>query len=355
MVVVTYRPETSPAPDAPDRGLRLPTALITGIAGQDGMYLARHLRANGWHVIGTVRPGVSSIARMAPYLAGVEIVEHDLLDTLGFGELLSRFAPDAVYNLAAFSAVGRSWAEPELASRTNMVAVVEMLETLLRHRDKNAQDVRFFQASTAEVFGSDVDGPLDERTQHRPRTPYAVAKSAAHHLVISYRERYGLFACNGVLFNHESPFRGQQFVAGKIARVAAEASCGTRATVALGDLDVERDWGAAADYVQAMAAMLSHDVPDDYVIGTGTTHTLRDMLEVAFAAVGRDDPLDHVEMMPHMWSSTQASALLADPVKAARELDWKASTGFDELIADMVAVDVRRIRSGIAESDSYLR
>ncbi|MET0447421.1 MAG: GDP-mannose 4,6-dehydratase [Aeromicrobium sp.] len=352
--MVTHRPRTSQATDRRPTP-PLPTALITGIAGQDGMYLARHLRASGWNVVGTVRPGASSIGRTAPYLGGVQIVEHDLRDAVGFAALVSRLAPQAVYNLAAFSAVGRSWTQPELASCTNMVAVVEMLETLLRHRDATGQDVRFFQASTAEVFGSDVDGPLDEHTQHRPRTPYAVAKSAAHHLVISYRERYGLFACNGVLFNHESPFRGQQFVAGRIARVAAEAACGTRTTVALGDLDVERDWGAAADYVQAMAAMLAHDVPDDYVIGTGTTHTLRDMLTVAFAAVGRDDALDHVDMVPGMWSATQAAALLADPVKAARELDWKAGTGFAELIADMVAVDVRRITSGLAESESYLR
>lgn len=331
-----------------------PTALITGVSGQDGMYLARLLRSQGWKVVGTVRPGISSLARMAPYLSGVEIVEHDLTDALGFGDLVSRHAPQAVYNLAAFSAVGRSWDHPELASRTNQLAVVEMLESLLRHRDKNAQDVRYFQASTAEIFGSEVAGPLDEDTPHRPRTPYAIAKSAAHHLVISYRERYGLFACNGILFNHESPFRGQQFVAGKIARVAAEAACGRRTTVALGDLDVQRDWGAAADYVDAMARSLAHDVPGDYVIGTGTTHTLRDMLTAAFAAVDRDDAEDHVELMPHLWSATQAQALLADPGRAARVLGWTATTTFDDLVADMVAVDVRRITSGVAESEAYL-
>jgi GDPmannose 4,6-dehydratase len=332
-----------------------PTALITGVSGQDGMYLARHLLSQGWRVVGTVRPGISSIARTAPYLTGVEIVEHDLVDTAGFGELLSRVVPRAVFNLAAFSAVGRSWNEPGLASRTNMVAVVEMLQCLLRHRDKNAQDVRFFQASTAEIFGSDVDGALDEATPHRPRTPYAIAKSAAHHAVISYRERYGLFACNGVLFNHESPFRGQQFVAGKISHAAAAAASGRHLTVSLGDLDVERDWGSAANYVVAMAAVLAHDVPGDYVIGTGTTHTLRDMLRSAFAAVGRDDFENHVELLPHLWSATQAKALLADPGKARRELGWAATTTFDELIAEMVAIDVERIRTGVAESETYLR
>ena len=330
------------------------TALITGVSGQDGMYLARHLLAQGWQVVGTVRPGISSLARMAPYLTGVEIVEHDLTDALGFGDLVSRYAPQAVYNLAAFSAVGRSWDQPELAARTNHLAVVEMLQSLLRHRDKNAQDVRFFQASTAEVFGSEVEGPLDEESSHRPRTPYAIAKSAAHHLVISYRERYGLHASNGILFNHESPFRGQQFVAGKIARVAASAACGRHTTVALGDLDVERDWGSAADYVDAMARAVGHEVPDDYIIGTGETHTLRDMLTAAFAAVGRDDMESHVELMPHLWSATQAQALLADPAKAARQLGWSASTSFDELVSGMVAVDVRRITTGVAESEAYL-
>lgn len=331
-----------------------PTALITGVTGQDGMYLARHLLAEGWRVIGTVRPGISSKARMLPYLRGVEFVEHDLLDTAGFGELLGRFAPQAVYNLAAFSAVGRSWDDPALAARTNMVAVVEMLEALLRHRDKNAQEIKFFQASSAEVFGSEVEGPLDEGTPHRPRTPYAIAKSGSHHLVISYRERYDLFACNGVLFNHESPFRGQQFVAGKIARAAAAASCGKRQPVALGDLDVERDWGSAAEYVQAMALALAHHTADDYVIGTGVAHTLRDMLRSAFASVGLEDFEDHVELQPHLWSSTQATALLADPTRARDRLGWTARTSFDDLIGTMVAVDVQRITTGVAESESYL-
>jgi GDPmannose 4,6-dehydratase len=318
------------------------------------MYLARHLVAEGWRVVGTVRPGISSKVRMLPYLGDVEIVEHDLIDTVGFGELLGRIAPQAVYNLAAFSAVGRSWDEPELAARTNLLAVVGVLETLLRYRDKNAQEIRFFQASTAEVFGSEVEGALDENTQHRPRTPYAIAKSATHHLVISYRERYGLFAVNGILFNHESPFRGQQFVAGKIARAAAAAACGQRQPVTLGDLDVERDWGSAAEYVRAMAAATQHSEPDDYVIGTGEAHTLRDMLRSAFASVGRTDFEDHVDLQPHLWSSTQASALLADPAKARRQLGWSATTSFDELIGTMVAVDVRRITTGVAESVAYL-
>lgn len=330
------------------------TALITGVAGQDGMYLARLLRSQGWHVVGTVRPGLSSLARMAPYLTGVQVVEHDLRDAQGFGELMTRFSPDAVYNLAAFSAVGRSWSDPEVVIETNLIAVSQMLETLVRHREKNVQDVRFFQASTAEVFGSDLAGALDEETPHRPRTPYAVAKSAAHQLVISYREHHDLFACNGILFNHESPFRGRQFVAGRIAHAAAAAACGSRAPVALGAIDIHRDWGAATDYVEAIRRMLAHDVPGDHVIATGTTHTLRDMLDVAFAAVGRDDPEDHLELQPHLWSSTQAESLRGDPSKAERELGWAATTTFEDLVGRMVEVEVERIRTGVVESEAYL-
>lgn len=331
-----------------------PTALITGVAGQDGMYLARRLIAAGWSVVGTVRPGISSIARMAPYLGGVEIVEHELTDGLRFDELVSRFAPTAVYNLAAFSSVGRSWDDAELVFRTNALAVVEMLESLLRYQDKNAREVRFFQASSAEVFGGEVEGSLDEETPHRPRTPYAIAKSAAHHSVITYREKYGLHASNGILFNHESPFRGRQFVAGKIARVAAEVSCGGDATVSLGDIDIERDWGAAVDYVGAMQAAVDHTVGGDYVVATGSSYTLREMLAAAFASVGLDDPMAHLNLDPHLWSSTQATALRGDATKAERDLGWRASTSFGDLIAEMVRVDVRRIRSGVEESTDYV-
>ncbi|AXT86218.1 GDP-mannose 4,6-dehydratase [Aeromicrobium sp. A1-2] len=331
------------------------TALITGVAGQDGMYLARLLRSNGWRVVGTVRPDSQSTARTAPYLAGVELVEHELTDSAEFAGLLDRHAPNEVYNLAGFSSVGRSWSDPELVLRTNTTAVVEMLEALLRHRDVGGREVRFFQASSAEVFGGDVKGSLNEETSHRPRTPYAIAKSAAHHAVVSYREKYDLFACNGILFNHESPFRGHQFVAGKIARVAAEIACGRDAKVSLGDIDIERDWGAAVDYVDAMRLSLQHDRADDYVIATGTTRTLRQMLTTAFAAAGVDDPMPHLELDHSLWSSTQAAALQGDATRALVQLGWAPATSFETLVSDMVDVDVRRIRSGVAESADYVR
>ncbi len=331
------------------------TALITGVSGQDGMFLARLLLSRDWKVVGTIRPGISSIARMAPYLEGVKLVEHDITDSLGFADLLSWHAPEAVFNLAAFSSVGRSWSDPELVMRTNGMAVVQMLDSILRYRDKNAREIRFFQASTAEIFGSDVAGHLDEDTAHRPRTPYAIAKSAAHDAVISYREHYGMHASNGILFNHESPFRGQQFVAGKIARAAAEAASGNAdASVTLGDIDIERDWGSARDYVQCMAAAVEHPRSGDYVVATGTSHTLRDMLVAAFAAAGLDDPMKHVRLDPGMWSSTQADSLTGDPTRARSELNWKASVTFEEVIAEMVSVDMRRISTGVDESTDYL-
>src|ERR1044072_2326882 len=189
------------------------TALITGVSGRDGMFLARLLMSRGWKVVGTIRPGISSIARMAPFLEGVKLVEHDITDSLGFADLLSWHAPEAVFNLAAFSSVGRSWGDPELVMRTNGMAVVQMLDSILRYRDKNAREIRFLQASTAEIFGSDVAGHLDEDTAHRPRTPYAIAKSAAHDAVISYREHYGLHASNAILFYFEMTLRGPQVVA----------------------------------------------------------------------------------------------------------------------------------------------
>ena len=332
------------------------TALITGVSGQDGMFLARLLLSRDWKVVGTIRPGISSIARMAPYLEGVKLVEHDITDSLGFADLLSWHAPQAVFNLAAFSSVGRSWTDPELVMRTNGMAVVQMLDSILRYRDKNAREIRFFQASTAEIFGSDVTGHLDEDTAHRPRTPYAIAKSAAHDAVISYREHYRMHASNAILFNHESPFRGQQFVAGKIARMAAEVACGNPdATVTLGDIDIERDWGSARDYVQCMAAAVDHPHSGDYVVATGTSYTLRDMLVAAFGSAGLDDPMKHVRLEPGMWSSTQADSLTGDPTRARLQLNWKATATLDEVIAEMVATDMQRITTGVEESTDYLR
>ncbi|BBH16374.1 GDP-mannose 4,6-dehydratase [Nocardioides baekrokdamisoli] len=328
--------------------------LITGVTGQDGMLLARALVDEGRTVIGTARPGTPGLARMAPYLEGVEIVSHDVADVAGFAHLLHRHRPAEVYNLAAFSAVRASWGDPERVFSSNAAAVAGMLEAMVRFRDVTGIEVRLFQASTAEVYGDRTEGRLDESTPHQPRTPYAAAKSAAHQLVVCYREHYGLFACNGIMFNHESPFRGQKFIAGRIARVAALAARGEHETVTLGDMDVHRDWGAAVDYVRAARLMLAHDIADDYVVATGTTHTVRDLLNAAFAAVGRDDALDHVRMDHTMWSTTQARWLRGDPSRAQQRLGWSTTTSFEELVAQLVNVDLQRLESGVEESLAFL-
>lgn len=330
------------------------TALITGVAGQDGIYLARLLRSQGWRVVGTVRSRHSSTRRVAPYLEGVTIVEHDVTDEIGFAELLDQFTPSAIYNLAAFSSVRKSWDDPELVVRTNAVAVTNMLEGLLRYRDSTRGEVRFFHASTAEIFGSCPYGALNEESSHQPNSPYAVAKSAAHFAVAAYREKYGLFACNGILFNHESPLRGLQFVAGKIVRTAAEVAAGKPSQISLGNIDVGRDWGAAVDFVDVMPRILGHQFADDYIIATGTTHTLRQMLVAAFDAAGLDDPMRYVSIDSQLMPPVQQNTVCGDPSKAHKNLDWSAKTSFNSLISEMVDVDRRRLQTGVAESADYL-
>jgi len=311
------------------------TALITGVAGQDGIYLARRLLADGTRVVGTVLPGNSRAA--APYLAGVEVVEHDVRDTTGFRELVRRHAPDEVYNLAAVSSVSVSWSNPEYTAATNVDAVAGMLEVLVERGG-----TRWFQAASAEEHGTAQD------------SPYARSKAQAHHLTTEARERHDLFACSAVLYNHESPLRAPHFVTRKITRAAAEISLGKRETVALGNLDVSRDWGHARDYVDAMARMLRRDVAEDLVIATGVAHTLEQLLLTAFGAVGIDDPWQHVEQDPALVRPSDTAVLVGDPTGARDALGWTATTSFDETIRDMVSVDVRRVRTGVEDDLGYL-
>lgn len=331
-----------------------PVALVTGVAGQDGMYVSRLLIDRGWRVVGTIRPGSGSVDRMRPYIAGVELVEHDQRDVEGFAALLRRHRPRSIYNLAGFSAVQASWQAATEVTLTNSVAVVEMLEEVVRFRDESGFAPRFVQASSAEMFGPETVGKLTEGVAHDPRTPYAVSKSAAHYAVNAYRDRHEIFGCGMILFNHESPFRGRQFVAGRIARLAAEVSQGRDSRITLGALDVERDWGAASDVAAALVAALDHDTPADYVVATGESRTLRDMLRVAFAAVGRDDALDHVDLQPSMWSTIQASSLLGDAGRAHERLGWQPLVDFETLVKDMVDTDLRRLATGVEESADYL-
>ena len=311
------------------------TALITGVAGQDGIYLARRLLSVGTRVVGTVLPGGGRA--MTPYLVGVEVVEHDVRDTAGFRKLLEQHAPDEVYNLAAVSSVGLSWADPESTTSTNGAAVAGMLEVLT-----DVPGTRWFQAASAEEHGN------------APDSPYARSKAEARRLTTEARERHGLFACSGVLYNHESPLRAQHFVTRKITRAAAEISLGKREQVALGDLEVSRDWGHARDYVDAMMRMLRRDTPQDFVLATGTAHSIGDLLVEAFGAVGIDDPWPYVVQDPELVRPADTAVLVGDPSAARDALGWTATTTFHETIADMVEIDVCRVRSGIEEDLAYL-
>lgn len=330
-----------------------PTALITGVAGQDGVYLARHLLAQGYRVVGTVRPGTGAGDR-AVYLDGVELVELDQTDAPGFARLLDVVQPGELYNLAGLTSVGASWQHAELVAETNGMAVLRILEALLRFRDRHGWAPRYFQPSSSEMFGVSDQQPQTEGTPHHPRSPYAATKSFAHHLTVNYRESYGLFTCTGTLYNHESPLRGQQFVTRKISRSVAEIALGLRSSVNLGNLDVRRDWGFADDYVRAMQLTLGLDEPHDFIIATGRSRPLSDVLAVAFAAIGVDDPSAYVHQDPHLMRPADVPDLYGDPTKAREQLGWEPRVEFDAVIEHMVRADITRLRTGVEESPEYL-
>ena len=310
------------------------TALVTGVAGQDGVYLARRLLAEGSRVIGTILPGHQG----APaYLTGVEVVEHDVRDTAGFRALLEAHAPDEVYNLAAVSSVGVSWNQPQLAVETNGAAVAGMLEVLA-----GRGGVRYFQAASAEELGTAQD------------SPYARSKTEAHTLTTTARDRDGLHACSAILYNHESPLRGPHFVTRKITRAAAEISLGHRERVSLGNLDISRDWGHARDYVDAMVRMVRLPEPEDFEVATGVAHTLEQLLVTAFAAAGIDDPWPYVEQDPSLVRPSDTTVLVGDTSRAREVLGWEARTTFEETIREMVAIDLRRVSTGVEEHPAYL-
>jgi len=323
------------------------TALITGVGGQDGVLLARHLVGHGYNVVGTRRPGTPH--PLAPYLDGVTVIEHDLADTAGFAELVRRHQPDEIYNLAGFSSVGRSWNQPDVVLEVNAAAVERMLDVV----GSSTVSPRFFQASSSEIFGTAPENPQNEDTPYRPDNPYAESKCRAQAAVVAAREA-GLFAGAGILYNHESPLRGMHFVTRKITRAAAEIAAGRRDVLELGNLEIARDWGSAREYVAAMHAALRHDEPGDYVIATGKTHTLRELVDAAFAAAGIDDGWSHVRQDPELMRQGDALARVGDPSRAREVLGWQATVSFAELVGDMVAVDQRRLATGIEESPDYL-
>ena len=318
------------------------TALVTGVTGQDGVYLARLLADEGAQVIGTVRPGTANGPRIGAYLPDIVVVELDIRDSDGLRRVLSDHRPDEVYNLAALTSVGGSWDEPDAVAATNAAAVSGLLNAVVDHRDETSQDTHVFHASSATVSGGDD-------------SPYAVAKAAAEVAVAAFRDTHGLHACFAKLHNHESPLRGPQFVTRKITAAVARIAGGDTEPLKLGNVDVRRDWGFAGDYVDAMRRMVRHDEPVDLEIGTGTDHSLRDLITVAFTAAEIDDAWEHIELDTDLMRPTDAKLLVADPRPAQATIGWTARVPFDEVIAGMVIADIARRETGVAEDLRYLR
>jgi GDPmannose 4,6-dehydratase len=316
----------------------VPTALITGVTGQDGQYLAEHLLGLGYRVVGATRgqqnPKVPSLRERLP---DVELLPVDLLDLTSVARAIEAAAPDEIYNLAAVSFVQYSFDHPLLTASVTGVGALTVLEAI---RLSGARSTRFYQASSSEMFGSARESPQNELTPFHPRSPYACAKAFAHHTTVNYREAHGLFAVGGILFNHESPRRGLEFVTRRISWYAAAIKLGRERTLSLGDMSVERDWGFAGDYVKAMHLMLQRPVADDFVIGTGVTHSVQQFCAAAFRHVGLRWE-DHVVSDPSRRRPADVMTLRADASRARSELGWRPTVGFDELVATMVDSDLR--------------
>ncbi|MGP6158398.1 MAG: GDP-mannose 4,6-dehydratase [Vulcanimicrobiaceae bacterium] len=316
------------------------TALITGITGQDGSYLAEFLLAKGYRVVGMTRRSSTDIhERISAFVDQIEIVSGDLLDQSSMTTIVDAVAPDEVYNLAAQSFVPTSWTQPVLTGEFTALGVTRVLEAI-RHVDPK---IRFYQASSSEMFGKVVEVPQSERTSFYPRSPYGVAKVYGLWITVNYRESYDLFAVSGILFNHESPRRGKEFVTRKITDRVARIKLGIERELHLGNLDAQRDWGFAGDYVQAMWAMLQQPEPDDYVIATGRTHSVRQFCKLAFEAAGLSYE-DHVVADPRFMRPAEVDLLVGDPSKARKALGFEPPTSFERLVELMVEADLERLR-----------
>ena len=317
------------------------TALITGITGQDGSYLAEFLLAKGYRVVGVVRrSSTTPYERIAHLIDKVELLSADLLDQTSLTDAVTEVAPDEIYNLAAQSFVQTSWTQPVLTGEFTALGVTRILEAMR----KAAPKARFYQASSSEMYGKVQETPQREETPFWPRSPYGVAKVYGHWITVNYRESFNLYAVSGILFNHESPRRGLEFVTRKVTDAAARIKLGKAKEVRLGTLDARRDWGFAGDYVDAMWRMLQRDTPDDYVIGTGHTRSVKQLCEAAFAAVGLDWR-EHVVQDPKFFRPAEVDLLVADPTKAKTELGWTPQVSFDQLVAMMVEADLERHRA----------
>ena len=322
------------------------TALITGITGQDGFYLAEHLLSLGYDVYGMIR-GQANPKRplVEEALPSVRVVDGDLLDQASLIAVVQNVQPDEVYNLAAISFVPLSWNQPELTGEITGLGVLRLLEAIRLvsgaspSRSQSGRGIKFYQASSSEVFGKVRQTPQNEQTPFYPRSPYGVAKVYGHYLTVNYRESYGIFACSGILFNHESPRRGPEFSTRKISRAAARIKLGKQKELGLGNLDSRRDWGYAGDYVRAMRLMLQQLEPDDYVVGTGDSHSVREFVELAFRHIGLPWE-EYVRSDPQFMRPAEVDYLLADATKARQKLGWEPTVSFEELVRMMVEADL---------------
>jgi len=317
-----------------------PRALITGIGGQDGSYLSELLLDRGYEVIGVVRRPVGDHPALEGVRERVSVIDADLLDRASLVAALREVRPHEVFNLAAPSFVPRSWDEPVLTAEFAAVGVTSLLEAI-REVDPS---IRLYQASSSEIFGDPAESPQTEDTPLRPVTPYGVAKAYAHFIAHSYRRRYGMFTCCGILYNHESPRRPLDFLPRKVTHFAAAISLGLEQELVLGDLDARRDWGYAKDYVQAMWLMLQQDTPDDYIVATGLSHSVQELVELAFVHVGLDWR-DHVRSDPALQRGTaELHHLVGDPSRAQERLGWEPTVDFEGLVRLLVDAELDRLR-----------
>jgi GDPmannose 4,6-dehydratase len=313
------------------------TALITGTTGQDGSYLSEYLLGLGYKVFGLVRrSSIQNFERIAHIQEQIEFLNADLLDQNSLTNAIAECKPDEVYNLAAQSFVPASWSQPVLTGEFTALGVTRMLEAI---RVVNPR-IRFYQASSSEMFGKVHSVPQDEDTKFHPRSPYGVAKLYGHWITVNYRESYGMFAVSGILFNHESPRRGEEFVTRKISLAAARIAAGQQKQLRLGNLEAKRDWGYTGDYVKAMHMMLQQDEPRDYVVGTGETHTVEEFVEIAFARVGLNWR-DHVVIDRKFVRPAEVDLLISNPSRAREELGWRPEVSFRQLVEMMVDADVK--------------
>ena len=316
---------------------------MTGITGQDGSYLAEFLLAKGYEVHGMVRrSSTEAFQRLEHIRDDLLIHTGDLLDQRSLGDVLRACEPHEIYNLAAMSFVAASWNQPVLTAEFTGAGVTRMLEAMR----EVVPEARFYQASSSEMFGKVREAPQNERTPFYPRSPYGVAKVYGHFITVNYRESYGLYCCSGILFNHESPRRGLEFVTRKVTHGAAAINLGLQDRLALGNLEARRDWGFARDYVEAMWLMLQQPEPDDYVIATGESHSVRQLVDLAFTRVGLD-PDEYLERDPRLLRPAEVEHLVGDYAKAREQLDWYPRTGFEELIQHMVDADLELLASGV--------